>query len=284
MSSLVVVAIPEEDDPVWKVSSEKVPHLTLLYLGDSNTVFDVDNMAQFLEHAASTSLTRFNLDVDRRGDLGEDQADVIFFTEGWDGKTIKQFRHYLLQNQAIKTAYDATTQFEDWTPHLTLGYPESPANPLPDDRRLYSVRFDRIALWMGDYEGPEFTLKTNSPEVSMSDTVDDILAHYGTKGMKWGVRKADKFFGTKTIPAKPKSSDAKKADQALAKAKSKGTKALSNDELKLLNERLRLEQQFSQMNPNTKSRGKKFIAQELRKVGGMAIAAAASKHLIKRVV
>ena len=118
----------------------------------------------------------------------------------------------------------------------------------------------------------------------MSDTVDDILAHYGTKGMKWGVRKADKFFGTKTIPAKPKSSDAKKADQALAKAKSKGTKALSNDELKILNERLRLEQQFSQMNPNTKSRGKKFIAQELRKVGGMAIAAAASKHLIKRVV
>ncbi len=297
MSSLVVVAIPEEDDPVWKVSSEKVPHLTLLYLGDSNTVFDVDNMAQFLEHAASTSLTRFNLDVDRRGDLGEDQADVIFFTEGWDGKTIKQFRHYLLQNQAIKTAYDATTQFEDWTPHLTLGYPESPANPLPDDRRLYSVRFDRIALWMGDYEGPEFTLKTNSPEVSMSDTVDDILAHYGVKGMKWGVRKASSVPGNAKVLLKTKngditirrdqirevSSESAAAQRALSKAKTKGIKALSNDELKILNERLQLEKRFNDLNPTTTNKGKKILQQQLRQVGGMAVGAAASKYLIKRV-
>ncbi len=315
MSSLVIVAIPADDDQVWKVSSEKVPHLTLLYLGDSSTVDNVDSIAEFLDHAASTSLDRFDLDVDRRGTLGGDQADVLFFSEGWEAKEIKRFRHFLLQNNDIRKAYDASEQHPNWTPHLTLGYPDTPAKPNPDDYGISWVRFDRVALWVGDYEGPEFTLKTNSPEVSMSDTVDDILAHYGTKGMKWGVRKADKFFGTKTIPAKPKSrkvsdipgnakvklktkngdivvrrdqirevsSESAAAQRALSKAKTKGIKALSNDELKILNERLQLEKRFSDLNPTTTNKGKKILQQQLRQVGGMAVGAAASKYLIKRV-
>ena len=32
-SNLVIVAIPDENDRVWKISSEKVPHLTVLVPG-----------------------------------------------------------------------------------------------------------------------------------------------------------------------------------------------------------------------------------------------------------
>jgi 2'-5' RNA ligase len=280
MSSLVVVAIPADDDQVWKVSSEKVPHLTLLYLGDSNTVDNVDSIAEFLDHAASTSLNRFGLDVDRRGVLGGDQADVLFFSAGWEAKEVKQFRHYLLQNDDIRTAYDSSEQHPDWLPHLTLGYPETPAKPNPNDYGIGWVRFDRIALWLGDYEGPEFVLQRSNDyaEVSMSDAVENVLAHYGKKGMKWGVRR-DPQTGARPIavsldqskfgkvskanvdrynrkkgyidnPKKPSSSDAKRADKAVKKAKKKGLASLSNEELQALNQRLNLEQQYSNLTKN----------------------------------
>lgn len=35
MANWAIVAIPEERDPVWKYSSEKVPHMTLLFLGEA---------------------------------------------------------------------------------------------------------------------------------------------------------------------------------------------------------------------------------------------------------
>src|SRR5436190_21804559 len=68
-SNLVIAAIPDENDRVWKVSSEKVPHLTLLFLGDVEAVKNLDQIILFVEHAANTTLRRFYLPVDRRGEL-----------------------------------------------------------------------------------------------------------------------------------------------------------------------------------------------------------------------
>lgn len=212
---VVIAAVPEKDDLVWKVSSEKVPHLTLLYLGDTVPPEDAVSIVQFVEHAANTVLTRFWLDVDKRGTLGEDQADVVFF-EGWDLPDLKRFRSFLLMNETVAKAHLNATQFPEWLPHLTLGYPQSPASELKDDR-IYSVRFDKIAVWFGDFNGPEFELKKHNlaiEEVAMGATtsaVDDILAHYGVKGMKWGVRKS---------PEKA----AAKAEKKLAKADKKWEK------------------------------------------------------------
>lgn len=278
MSGVVIVAIPNEDDLVWKISSEKIPHLTLLYLGENSSDIDINEISSFLDHATSTTLFRFGLDVDRRGTLGSESADVLFFSEGWEAKEIKQFRHNLLQNREIQKAYASTDQFSTWTPHLTLGYPENPANPNPNDYGVSWVRFDRIALWVGNYEGPEFTLKTRTDmaEVSMSDVVNDVLKHYGKKGMRWGVRNAPTTTG-------PVSSDAKTASKAKAKAQTKGVKALSNQELRDLNQRLQLEQTYSNLNPTTVTKGQRFVGQHLKSVTGMAIGAAASKYLIKHI-
>lgn len=216
-SSLVVVAIPEENDRVWKTSSEKIPHLTVLFLGDSDTVDNLEQIVGFVEHAATQTLRRFYLPVDRRGELGEDQADVLFFKKGrYDYKAIRDFRTALLQDNNIKSAYDATSQFEIpdhvgapgqmWIPHMTLGYPDTPAKPMDDNEsyRFWDVCFDKIAVWVGDFEGPEFLLKdcydewdaleTVPMDVSMSD-----LEHYGTKGMRWGVRKQDVASGAKAV-------------------------------------------------------------------------------------
>lgn len=215
-NSLVIVAIPEDSDRVWKISSEEIPHLTLLFLGDAESNPHVDQIMQFVQHATELSEHGpFYLDVDRRGTLGADEADVLFFNQrSWNLKWIKQFRNQLLQNGAIRTAYDSVEQFPEWNPHLTLGYPETPAKPLGEDgfdHPFYSVSFDRIAVWTGNFEGPDFRLEwpdreeDSFPMVAMSSmtqahkkpgNIEDALEHFGVKGMRWGQRKTE----TVTVP------------------------------------------------------------------------------------
>lgn len=270
MSSLVVVAIPAEDDPVWVTSSERVPHLTLVYLGEHGSVVNTEKIVEFLEHAAKTILKPFGLDVERRGILGDDEADVIFFA-GWDLPELKQFRAFLLQEPNIAKAHLAVKQFPEWLPHLTLGYPERPAKPPRDIHdRITWVRFDRVALWTSKYEGPEFSLKKTheSMEVSMS-SLDDGLAHYGVKGMKWGKRKAPSEVTVRTDHNKIKTSggvkqpahpDAAEAKVAIQKLKKSGPNALSNRELKLVATRLNLEKQVSDLGADElTSNGERFM-------------------------
>lgn len=259
---VVIVALPSENDHVRKLSSEKVPHLTLLYLGE--TEFDsaqLQHVSDFVEHASSL-LPAFTLDVERRGVLGSKNADVLFFNKMWS-KNIALFRNQVLQDPLISAAYHSTDQFPEWTPHLTMGYPDNPAKK--DKRDDWSgpnyVTFDRIALWTGDYEGPTFDLKIydHDMEVAMSQikssssNVDDSLIHYGVKGMKWGVRKADDTGGSS--PKSPVSDDHKNAVATQRKIRSGGTKTLSNQELKNLIERKNLEAQYSKLmnDPNKKT-------------------------------
>lgn len=202
----VIVAIPAQDDYIWKLSSQKIPHLTLLYLGDTlSNAEDYISVVEFLEHASKMTINRFGLSVDTRGTLGPDDADVLFFRGDYVTKKLEDLRHTLKQHEAISTAYNSVEQFPDWIPHLTMGYPDDPAK---EDERDYPgthwVEFDRIALWSGDYDGPEFRLKDREDreEVAMND-LTNFLAHYGIRGMRWGVRRSDaQLSRTKSSPSK----------------------------------------------------------------------------------
>ena len=258
MSNLVIVAIPSEDDYTWRLSSEKVPHLTLLDLGEMNANIPVGRIAEFLGHVASTSMHEFGLRVDRRGELGPNLADVLFFS-GHGVKFIEKIRSFLLGDQDIRKAFESTTQFPEFTPHLTLGFPETPAKP---DKRDFPgiswVNFDRIALWTGDFEGPEFRLKNNNNwEVSMSDDVEEFLTHFGVKGMHWGSRR-----NKASVPA---SEDHQRAADVKAKSKLGGKKSLSNKEIQDFLTRMNLEKQFAQTQPS--GMAGKFISELLLGVG-----------------
>jgi len=237
--AVVIVAIPNPDDYVWNISSEKIPHMTLCYLGDS--VNNLSHVEDFIAHAVSTSLSKFGMDVDHRGVLGDSQADVLFFgTHGLS--TIEQFRKNLLTDTDIFTAYNSADQHEVWTPHLTLGYPDSPANP--DNREMIGigwVNFDRIALWTGDFEGVEFPLK-NDDALSMTTARGAAyLEHFGVKGMHWGQRKAEAIKGNAAVKAISSSEDHKRATQVRIKAKVAGVNTLSNKDLEDLLTRMNLE-------------------------------------------
>jgi 2'-5' RNA ligase len=261
-NSAVIVAIPDPDDYIWKISSEKIPHLTLLYLG--NQIQDLPHATAFIKHVADTTLTKFGLSVDRRGILGDKSADVLFFDKYGIDK-LKDIRTYFLNDQQIRKAYDSVEQYEGWIPHLTLGYPETPAKP---DKRDYPgttwVNFNRIALWTGDYEGVEFPLKTDAmSELAMTlERGEAWLEHHGVKGMKWGVRRSDPSGGGSHKSESGVSDDARRARETAAKIRTAGgTKSLSNKELQELITRMNLEQQYSRLRTADKSfeRSKKII-------------------------
>lgn len=119
---------------------------------------------------------------------------------------------------------------------------------------------------------------------------EDFLEHFGVKGMRWGVRRsraeraaaanAPSEITVKTKPGKgvvktsggarhPASDDAVKAAAAKQKLKASKISSLSNAELKSLNERLNLENNYYK-NIATRqevSKGKKFLKDWLFKEG-----------------
>lgn len=306
MANLVIVALPAEDDYVNKISSQKIPHMTLLFLGDVMKVQNLSKILDFTSHAAGQSLNRFGLEVDRRGELGADRADVLFFSKSkWSGfETINEFRSYLLKEPNIRTAYDSIEQFSEWQPHLTLGYPDSPAKP--DDRDypgINYVNFDRIAVWFSEFAGIEFTLQSHDwqmdvamDSVTPKDRVENILEHFGVKGMRWGVRRKATVGPTEVIVSdkrkkiktsggerRPASPDAVRARTIGQVGKKSGLKALSDAELSAYSKRLNLEQQVKRLEYNEKNAARRFVASLLGQSGKNAVQNAANEAASKAV-
>lgn len=293
MEDLVIVALPTADDPVNKYSSEKQAHLTLLYLGQANfKPEELQHVVQYVQHAAS-QIDSFGLEVDRRGELGPKHADVLFFSKRW-AKRMEDFRSHLLQDQLINLAFLKADQWPQWTPHLTMGFPETPAKKDDREYNRYSyVRFDRIAIWTEDSNGPTFQLNDQDSEVRMSQEGSSIAAavlaeievdavQYGVPGMKWGRRKSASGPGS----GRPASKDHTRAESAKQIVKKSGVKALSNDELKALTKRMELEQQLVKITPDSRAKkARKLVAGTLGQIGkqqlNMAINQAANAQMAK---
>ena len=78
------------------------------------------------------------------------------------------------------------------------------------------------------------------------------LYHFGIKGMKWGVRRFQNKDGSLTSKGKKRYSDDYKESQNISK---KSVSEMSNAELRKINERKRLEQEYSRLNPSTLKKG-----------------------------
>jgi 2'-5' RNA ligase len=248
-SNLVIVAIPQHDDDVWQVSSEKKPHMTLCFLGDALTNPNVAKISAFVENLATKTLDPFNLRVDHRGFLGPDEADVLFFVDvPWQ---VEMFRMDLINNPEIRTAYEAIPQHQKWTPHLTLGYPDTPANKDDwDPMGTQYVQFDKIGVWFGDFEGPEYQLVEHprpqwddAPSLAMANDGERVVAelfHHGVKGQKWGVRKKGKPSSSDVTVARAKqNARAAEANRAFTKsvtARDKETRTQAKKDYQQLNE------------------------------------------------
>ena len=151
----IVALLPAETDPTFSASSEKPSaHMTTIWLGEANDIADPAALIEEVKQLAS-EFEPFNAQVDKRGELGDDGADVLFLNPD---DIAFQIRDALLEDgTAVRAAYDSVEQYPDWTPHVTLGYPD---NPALEDYDETTVSFDRIAVWMAD----EYTTFALGPE------------------------------------------------------------------------------------------------------------------------
>lgn len=253
--SYAIVAIASEDDYIWRLSSDKKPHMTLLYLGDK--INNLSRVEEYIAHTVETSMCKFGMNVVRRGTLGPGETDVLFFGD-YGRKYLEEFRAYLFANTDILEAYNTTEQFPEWIPHLTIGTPDNPAKPdLRDYPGTTWVNFDRIALWTGDSEGVEFPLKEDERLMMSTSRGEAFLEHHGIKGMKWGVRRADKNS------TEGHSEDAMRVAASKAKLKkAKSTHVLTTRELQELVTRMNLEQQYANLaskEPTKIGKGQKYL-------------------------
>ncbi|AXQ61247.1 hypothetical protein SEA_LIBERTYBELL_6 [Streptomyces phage LibertyBell] len=76
----------------------------------------------------------------------------------------------------------------------------------------------------------------------------NTLTHYGIKGMKWGVRRADPSGGAqKAAPQPRQSADSKATEKTQDKIDRGGTASVSNQELQALVKRRNLEKQYNDL-------------------------------------
>jgi ribosomal protein L9 len=103
---------------------------------------------------------------------------------------------------------------------------------------------------------------------------EDFLAHFGVKGMKWGVRRKSKV---------PASSDAQKSLDIRKKAKQGKAKALTNAELQTAINRMNLEQQFKRLSVNERPPVQRWIASTLLEVGKREVQVAIAKKVTSTI-
>jgi hypothetical protein len=138
-----LIAMLPADEDVNAASSEDIAHMTTIWFGEPTDTFDLQSIAMDVKMYAREA-TPVTVPVNERGTLGDDEADVLFLEAT---ESLLAFRDGLLDHPAIREAHDAAEQYLEWTPHVTLGYPEAPA------RAEYSgeqITFDRLAVWVGN--------------------------------------------------------------------------------------------------------------------------------------
>ena len=110
------------------------------------------------------------------------------------------------------------------------------------------------------------------------------LYHHGVKGMKWGVRKTrtkSKVGSAKRVD-RP-SDDGYRVAILREKARYGGKQVLSNEELRILNERTQLETHYNKLNPSQVEVGRQRVLLYLGTVGTIAGATSAVINLRNQI-
>lgn len=93
--------------------------------------------------------------------------------------------------------------------------------------------------------------------------MDNSLIHYGTKGMKWGVRRYQNKDGSLTPAGKKRYSEDESEDYKKAHS-GKSVKTMSDAELRSRLNRLQMEQQYSKLSSSDVNKGKRFIDKAIK--------------------
>lgn len=105
---------------------------------------------------------------------------------------------------------------------------------------------------------------------------ENVLAHYGIRGMKWGVRRYQNKDGSLTPAGKKRYSEDESEDYKKAHS-GKSVKTMSDAELRSRLNRLQMEQQYSKLSSSDVNKGKQFIDKAIK--AGTTVAATTTTAL-----
>lgn len=124
--------------------------------------------------------------------------------------------------------------------------------------------------------------------MDVDEAIQNVLAHHGIKGMKWGIRRQK----TKTVTIETKRKNKTKAkggeglpihQDAVAKVtvaqvkKKSGVNALSDNDLRAYANRLQLEAQVSRLESEQKSAGRRWVSKYLQNSGNQTASTASNE-------
>lgn len=169
-TSITVMLLPQESDPIVAASSEPA-HVTVVWMGESADLFEeqIEAIVGEVRAYAAELDGPIVVPVVERGTLGDEGADVAFL-EATD--SLLAMREGLFEAApTVLQAHDSVEQFPDWTPHVTLGYPETPAR---GEYTAEQVAFDRIGVWVGT-ERHNFVMGTPTSEESVTAAAAEVV-------------------------------------------------------------------------------------------------------------
>ena len=169
-----IVLIVADGDPASAASSQPA-HITLAWFGEADQVQGLDEIREAAREYASQADGPITATVGDRGTLGDDDADVVFV----DGEGLAAYRAGLVDLEPVRAAVDAVEQHPQWTPHVTLGYPDEPAKADYDED---TVTFDRLGLWLGD-EQENFALGGEDDDMADDENISDEEMTEGLKAV-----------------------------------------------------------------------------------------------------
>ena len=168
----VIVGLPAADDPIYEVSSEQPPHLTMIYL----SVDFIEQAAQILAGEAP-KYEPTTVEVTETGELGDGGAQVAHVNP----LGLADVREVLLTYEPIFQGVEAMEQFPEWTPHVTLGYPETPplSTDVPD-----TITIDRLAILDGSGAlHSEYPLGEAMDDTAVEETPVEEVDEFPTSGV-----------------------------------------------------------------------------------------------------
>lgn len=103
----------------------------------------------------------------------------------------------------------------------------------------------------------------------MPESQTNTLAHYGKKGMRWGYRTTD--TGKTVDSGRPKRGERSQDSAEVAELRRHNVNTLSNAEIKKINERMNLEQNYRNLERNSSviGRGRQEVSSVLGDVSNL---------------
>jgi len=191
---------------------------------------------------------------------------------------LSEFKHYNEESYAYPMSLSKVVEVDKTKSISEMTFDELRMliNRLRDEREAEDVirSLRRSAGLKDTFENPA-KIDTTTP---VEQLYHEEVEHSGVKDMKWGIRRYQNKDGTRTTLGKAREES---EDYTRTRENSrKGSESLSNEELKKLNERLKLEADYRSLTTAKIEKAESFVGDALKKAASSALTSFASSIML----